>query len=112
MNCHRGRYQGTGEGAVAEDYTLAFVVDPAAFGTDPDVDDSVHLNCATGRRHRCWRGPIGRLRGQCLGTTPCRLRRRAVQDRSGEVLGPWHTAERLEIATLEYVDWFNHFRLC
>ena len=25
--------------------------------------------------------------------------------------GPWRTAEQLEIATLEYVDWFNHRRL-
>ena len=25
--------------------------------------------------------------------------------------GPWHTAEQVEIATLEYVDWFNHRRL-
>jgi putative transposase len=26
--------------------------------------------------------------------------------------GPWRTAEQVEIATLEYVDWFNHQRLC
>ncbi len=25
--------------------------------------------------------------------------------------GPWHTVEQVEIATLEYVDWFNHRRL-
>jgi putative transposase len=25
--------------------------------------------------------------------------------------GPWRTAEQAEIATLEYVDWFNHRRL-
>jgi putative transposase len=25
--------------------------------------------------------------------------------------GPWHTAEQVEIATLEYVDWFNYRRL-
>jgi putative transposase len=25
--------------------------------------------------------------------------------------GPWHTAEQVEIATLEYIDWFNHRRL-
>jgi putative transposase len=25
--------------------------------------------------------------------------------------GPWRTAEEVEIATLEYVDWFNHRRL-
>jgi putative transposase len=25
--------------------------------------------------------------------------------------GPWQTAEQIEIATLEYVDWFNHRRL-
>ena len=25
--------------------------------------------------------------------------------------GPWHTAEQVELATLEYVDWFNHRRL-
>jgi putative transposase len=25
--------------------------------------------------------------------------------------GPWRTAEQVEIATLEYVDWFNHRRL-
>ena len=25
--------------------------------------------------------------------------------------GPWRTAEHVEIATLEYVDWFNHRRL-
>jgi hypothetical protein len=25
--------------------------------------------------------------------------------------GPWHTAEQVEIATLEYVDWYNHRRL-
>ena len=24
--------------------------------------------------------------------------------------GPWRTAEQVEIATLEYVDWFNHRR--
>ena len=24
---------------------------------------------------------------------------------------PWRTAEQVEIATLEYVDWFNHRRL-
>jgi putative transposase len=26
--------------------------------------------------------------------------------------GPWRTAEQIEIATLEYVDWYNHRRLC
>ena len=25
--------------------------------------------------------------------------------------GPWRTPEQVEIATLEYVDWFNHRRL-
>ena len=25
--------------------------------------------------------------------------------------GPWRTAEQVEIATLDYVDWFNHRRL-
>lgn len=25
--------------------------------------------------------------------------------------GPWRTAEQVELATLEYVDWFNHQRL-
>jgi putative transposase len=25
--------------------------------------------------------------------------------------GPWRTVEQVEIATLEYVDWFNHRRL-
>ena len=25
--------------------------------------------------------------------------------------GPWRTLEQVEIATLEYVDWFNHRRL-
>ena len=25
--------------------------------------------------------------------------------------GPWRTVEQVEIATLEYVDWFNHHRL-
>lgn len=25
--------------------------------------------------------------------------------------GPWRTAGQVEIATLEYVDWFNHRRL-
>jgi len=25
--------------------------------------------------------------------------------------GPWRTAEQVEVATLEYVDWFNHRRL-
>jgi putative transposase len=25
--------------------------------------------------------------------------------------GPWHTAEQVELATLEYVDWYNHRRL-
>ena len=25
--------------------------------------------------------------------------------------GPWRTAEQVELATLEYVDWFNHRRL-
>jgi putative transposase len=25
--------------------------------------------------------------------------------------GPWRTAEQVEIATLDYVDWFNHHRL-
>jgi putative transposase len=25
--------------------------------------------------------------------------------------GPWRTAEQVEIATLEWVDWFNHRRL-
>ena len=25
--------------------------------------------------------------------------------------GPWRTAEQVEIATLEYTDWFNHRRL-
>ena len=25
--------------------------------------------------------------------------------------GPWKTAEQVEIATLEYTDWFNHRRL-
>ena len=25
--------------------------------------------------------------------------------------GPWRTAEQVELATLEYVDWFNHGQL-
>ena len=25
--------------------------------------------------------------------------------------GPWRTAEQVELATLDYVDWFNHQRL-
>lgn len=25
--------------------------------------------------------------------------------------GPWRTVEHVEIATLEWVDWFNHHRL-
>ena len=25
--------------------------------------------------------------------------------------GPWRTAEQVEIAALEYIDWFNHRRL-
>lgn len=25
--------------------------------------------------------------------------------------GPWHTLDELELATLEYIDWFNHRRL-
>ena len=25
--------------------------------------------------------------------------------------GPWRTVEQVEIATLEYVDWFNHRRI-
>jgi putative transposase len=25
--------------------------------------------------------------------------------------GPWRTAEQVELATLEYVDWYNHWRL-
>ena len=25
--------------------------------------------------------------------------------------GPWRTAEQVELATLDYVDWFNHHRL-
>jgi len=25
--------------------------------------------------------------------------------------GPWRTVDQLEIATLEYIDWFNHRRL-
>jgi len=25
--------------------------------------------------------------------------------------GPWRTAEQVELATLHYVDWFNHRRL-
>ena len=25
---------------------------------------------------------------------------------------PWRTAEQIEIATLEYADWFNQRRLC
>jgi putative transposase len=25
--------------------------------------------------------------------------------------GPWRTTEQVEIATLEYIDWFNHRRL-
>ena len=25
--------------------------------------------------------------------------------------GPWRTAEQVELATLEYVDWFSHPRL-
>jgi putative transposase len=25
--------------------------------------------------------------------------------------GPWHTVDQVEIATLEYIDWFNHRRL-
>jgi putative transposase len=25
--------------------------------------------------------------------------------------GPWRTLDELELATLEYIDWFNHRRL-
>ena len=25
--------------------------------------------------------------------------------------GPWRTVEQVEVAVLEYIDWFNHLRL-
>jgi putative transposase len=28
-----------------------------------------------------------------------------------QLRGPWHTAEQVEIATFDYVDWFNSRRL-
>ena len=53
-----------------------------------------------------------------------RQRRRRLRQRAGRVgdraciktelikpRGPWRTAGQVEIATLDYVDWFNHRRL-
>lgn len=43
-------------------------------------------------------------------STPWPSRSSAVQDRADQARGPWHTAEQVEVASLEYVDWFNHRR--
>ena len=36
---------------------------------------------------------------------------RPLQDRADQTRGPWRTPDRVEIATPEWVDWFNHRRL-
>ena len=33
------------------------------------------------------------------------------EDRAGQAPRPWRTAEQVELATPEYVDWYNHQRL-
>ena len=49
------------------------------------------------------------------GATPMTTRwpkaSRAVQDRTRPRRGPWQGLDDLELATLEYLDWFNHRRL-
>jgi len=34
-----------------------------------------------------------------------------VQDRAHPPRGPWRTVEQVEVATAEWVDWFNYRRL-
>jgi transposase InsO family protein len=40
-----------------------------------------------------------------------RNRQRSVQGRGDPPPRPWRSAETVEFATLEWVDWFNHRRL-
>jgi transposase InsO family protein len=68
----------------------------------------VPLYQATGRRRR---QPLGRNRRGCLRQCPGRVSDRPVKTELIKPRGPWRTAEHVEIAALEYVDWFNNRRL-
>ena len=66
------------------------------------------LHRAAGRgRHRA----LGGQHGRQLRQRPGRDDQRAVQGRTDPPPGPWKTKEAVELATLEWVSWFNHHRL-
>ncbi len=52
-------------------------------------------------------GSVGDSYDNALAETVIRLFKTEVIRR----LGPWRSLEAVEIATLEWVDWFNHRRL-
>ena len=48
----------------------------------------------------------------CVNFRPrLRLVCRAVRALSGQTRKPWRTIEDVEVATTQWVDWFNHRRL-
>ena len=49
--------------------------------------------------------------GDSLLQRPGQVGDRAVQDRADQARRPWRTAEQVELATLECVDWYGHRRL-
>ena len=62
---------------------------------------------ASRSRHRT---VCGQQRRQ-LRSRPGRDDQRLVQGRADSRRGPWKTREAVELATLEWVSWFNHHRL-
>ena len=54
---------------------------------------------------------LGRDRRRRLRQRPGRVGDRLFKTELIKPHGPWRTAEQVELATLEYVDWFNHRRL-
>jgi transposase InsO family protein len=66
----------------------------------------VHQPPARGRRRR-----LGRQRGRRLRQRARGDHDRPVQDRKINRDGPWKTLADVELATLEWVDWYNHARL-
>ena len=54
---------------------------------------------------------LDRLGRRLLRQRDGRIDHRAVQDRADPQAGPWRNLDDVEIATLEWVDWFNNRRL-
>jgi len=102
---HRDAPGGAGDGA------LASWARPGGSRTSLGPRLPVHLDPlhrAFGRgRHRALGGSAGDAYDNALAESTIGLYKTELVDRQG----PWRTPQRVEIATLEYFDWWNNRRL-